>query len=76
MAARKKKSTPFRAFITYIILPLTLIDAYAFWKVHQSSESWITGIFSLAEPLSQLAIILAINIAVIIILLLYIAEKR
>ena len=76
MAARKKKSTPFRAFITYIILPLTLIDAYAFWKVHQSSESWITGIFSLSEPLSQLAIILAINIAVIIILLLYIADKK
>ena len=76
MAARKKKNKPFAAFITYVILPLTLIDAYAFWKVHQSAESWLTGIFSLSEPLAQLAIILALNIGVIIILLMYIANKR
>ena len=76
MAAKKRKNSPFRAFISYIIIPLTLIDAYAFWRVHQSSKSWITGLFSLSEPLSQLAIILAINIGVIIILLLYIAGKK
>jgi len=75
MAARKKKSSPFRAFISYVILPLTLIDAYAFWQVHKSAQSWVTGVFSLSEPLSQLAIILAINIAVIIILLIHIAHK-
>ena len=76
MAARKKKNSIFGAFISYIILPLTLIDAYAFWKVHHSSESWITGMFSLSEPLAQLAIILALNIGVIIILLIYIANRR
>jgi hypothetical protein len=75
MASRKKKSSPFKLFITYIILPLTLIDAYAFWRVDQSAQSWVTGIFSLSEPLSQLALILAINIAVIIILLIHIANK-
>ena len=76
MAARKKKRSPFRAFISYVIIPLTFVDAYAFWRVHKSAESWITGFFSLSEPLSQLAIILAINIIIIIILLIYIAEKR
>jgi hypothetical protein len=55
---------------------LTLIDGYAFYRVHQSSEHWLSGMFSFSEPLSQLAIILAINIAVIIILLIYIAHKR
>ena len=75
MAARKKKSSPFQAFIRYIILPLTVIDGYAFWQVHQSAQNWVTGLFSLSEPLSQLAIILAINIAVIIILLMHIAHK-
>ena len=71
--ARKKKSL-FKLFVTYIILPLMAVDAYAFWKVHQSSESMVSGVFSLSEPLYQLALILAINIAVIIFLLVYIAE--
>jgi len=76
MAARKKRNSAFGALVTYIILPLTLIDGYAFYKVHKSSEHWLSGMLSFSEPLSQLAIILAINIAVIIILLIYIAHNK
>ena len=74
MAAGKRNSG-FRLFVIYIILPLTLLDSYAFWKVHKSSEYWLTGALSFDEPLAQLALILAVNIAVIVILLIYIAGK-
>ena len=76
MVARRKKQSGFRLFVIYVILPLTAVDAYAFWKVHQCSESMVSGIFSLSEPLYQLAIILALNITVIVFLLIYIAEYR
>ncbi len=79
MAARKGRSikrTAFRTFVKFIILPLILVDAYAYWKVHHTSQSLLAGILSLSEPLSQVAIILTINIAVIIILLLYIARTQ
>ncbi|MHC4139750.1 MAG: hypothetical protein ACYSR1_07860 [Planctomycetota bacterium] len=79
MAAIKKraiKHTVFKSFVKYIILPLILVDAYAYWKIHQTSQSWLSGLLSLSEPLSQVAIILTINIAVIIILLLYIARAQ
>jgi hypothetical protein len=79
MAARKgrgKKRTAFRSFVKFIILPLIAVDTYAYWKVHHSSQSLIAGLLSLSEPLSQVAIILTINIAVIIILLIYIARTQ
>ena len=79
MAARKgrgNKRTAFRTFVKFIILPLILVDAYAYWKVHQTSQSWLAGLLSLSEPLSQVAIVLTINIIVIIILLLYIARTQ
>ncbi|MBC8550325.1 MAG: hypothetical protein H8D23_11840 [Candidatus Brocadiales bacterium] len=79
MAARKgrrNKRTALKAFVKYIILPLILVDAYAYWKVHHTSQSLLAGLLSLSEPLSQVAIILTINIAVIIILLLYIARTQ
>ena len=79
MAARRKRGNGnpiFKSFVKYIILPLILVDAYAYWKVHQTSQSWLSGFLSLSEPLSQIAIILTINIAVIIILLLYIARTQ
>jgi hypothetical protein len=79
MAAIKRrgnKSTVFKSFVKLIILPLILVDAYAYWKVHQTSQSWLSGLLSFSEPLSQLAIILTINIAVIIILLLHIAHTQ
>ena len=71
----RKKNQIFRKFTTFIILPLMLMDAYAYWQVHKSSEYWLSGAFSLSEPLSQLAIILGINIAVIMILMAYIGRK-
>jgi len=79
MAARKRRGNRnpiFKSFVKYTIFPLIVVDAYAYWKVHQSSQYWLSGFLSLSEPLSQIAIILTINIAVIIILLLYIARTQ
>ncbi len=79
MAARRRrgnKNTVFKTFVKLIILPLIVVDSYAYLKIHQSSQSWLSGLFSLSEPLSQLAIILTINIAVIIILLLHIMRTQ
>ena len=69
MAAKRRKNPGLDIFTIYVIFPLMLIDAYAFWRVHKSSERWLTGMLSFSEPLSQLAWILAINIAVIFVLL-------
>ena len=71
-----KKNQAFRTFAVFVILPLMAIDAYAYWRVHKSSEHWLTGAFSFSEPLSQLAIILGINIAVIMLMMAYIGHKR
>ncbi len=79
MAAIKRrgiKSKAFKSFVKYIIIPLVLVDAYAYWKIHHTSQSWLSGLLSLSDPLSQVAIILTINIAVIIILLLHIARSQ
>ncbi|MBT6047865.1 MAG: hypothetical protein HOG49_13735 [Candidatus Scalindua sp.] len=73
---RANKSRVFKSFVRFIILPLILVDAYAYWKIHQTSHSWLSGLLSVSEPLSQLAIILTINVAVIIILLLHIARSQ
>jgi len=73
MKRRGKKRTVSGTFVKLIILPLIVVDAYAYWKVHHTSQSLLAGLLSLSDPLSQVAIILTINIAVIIILLLYIA---
>ena len=75
LMAKKKKNQAFRNFVTFVIFPLMVIDAYAYWRVHKSSEHWLTGALSFSEPLSQLAIILGINIAVIMVLLVYIGRK-
>ncbi len=73
MKRRGKNRTVSGTFVRLIILPLIVVDAYAYWKVHHTSQSLLAGLLSLSDPLSQVAIILTINIAVIIILLLYIA---
>ena len=69
MAARRKKNAAFQKFVLFVIFPLAGLDLYAFWKVKESSESWISGMFSLSEPLFQLAVILAANMVVIAVLL-------
>ncbi len=70
------KRTAFKSFVKFIILPLVVVDGYAYWKINQTSQSWLAGFLSFSEPLSQLAIILTINIIVIILLLLYIALRQ
>lgn len=71
--ARKNKA--FKNFALFVILPLMAVDAYAYWRVHKSSEHWISGALSFSEPLSQLAVILGLNIAVIMVLMAYIGSK-
>jgi len=73
---RGNKRTAFKTFVKFIIFPLVVVDAYAYWKIDQTSQSLLAGLLSFSEPLSQLAIILTINIVVIILLLLYIALKQ
>jgi hypothetical protein len=73
---RGNRRTAFKSFVKLIILPLIVVDAYAYWKIHHTSQSLLAGLLSISEPLSQLAIILTINIAVIIILLLHIARTN
>lgn len=73
--AKKRKNQAFRTFAFFVILPLMMIDAYAYWRVHKSSEHWLSGALSFSEPLSLLAIILGINIAVIMVLMAYIGSK-
>ena len=70
-----KKNGAFKIFGLYVVLPLMGIDAYAFWKVHQTSQNFVSNVFSVSEPLEQLAVILAINILVIMMLMAYIAGK-
>jgi hypothetical protein len=69
MSSKRRKGAAFQKFVLFVILPLGGLDLYAFWKVKESSESWISGMFSLSEPLFQLAVILAANMVVIAILL-------
>ena len=69
MARKRGKKQSVDVFTIYVIFPLMLIDAYAFWQVHKSSEHWLSGMLSFSEPLSQLAWILAVNLAVIFVLL-------
>ena len=71
----RKKKQAFKNFATFVVLPLMVIDAYAYWRVHKSSECWVSGALSFSEPLSQLAIILGINIAVIMLLMAYIGSR-
>lgn len=71
----RKKNQAFKNFAVFVVLPLMAIDAYAYWRVHKSSEHWMSGALSFSEPLSQLAIILGINIAVIMLLMAYIGSR-
>ena len=71
----RKRNQAFKTFALFVILPLMVIDAYAYWKVHQASQNVISNAFSLSEPLDQLAVILGINIAVIIVLMAYIGGR-
>ena len=73
--ARRKKNPVFRTFATFVIFPLMLVDAYAYWRVHESSKNMLTNALSLSEPLTQLAWILGLNIAVIMLLMAYIGGK-
>ncbi len=53
----------------WIIVPLLGINAYAYWQLTKSAEHWGLQLFgSITDGLTQLALILAVNTAVIIVL--------
>lgn len=62
------------SFLKLIILPLLAIDTYAFWKLKEAAGYWSLNFIPTNIPgtLTQLAAILAVNISVIILLLIYI----
>jgi len=76
--AKKIQKKAFRGFAGYIIVPLVVINFYAYWKLDRAAGSWVFSIFpnSMPETLTQLAIILAINNLVIIFLLVYITLSK
>ncbi len=70
----KKKQTVMN-FTVFVVLPLVVVNHYAYSRVSKSSEHWLSTAFSLSEPLSQLAIVLVLNIAVIVVLLAIILSR-
>ena len=62
------------SFMKLIILPLLAVDSYAFWKLKEAAGYWSFSFIptNIPDTLTQLAAILAINISVIILLLIYI----
>lgn len=66
MAAKKKTSG---LIMLWIIVPLLCINAYAYWQLTRSAEHWGLKLFSsIGDGLTQLALILAVNTATILIL--------
>ncbi len=74
MAKQKLQKNVYRGFVGYIILPLILINSYAFWKLYEASGHWSLSIvpISLSDTLTHLAIILGINNIVILSLIIYV----
>lgn len=82
MSLKKRTSkTPRRSglviFTRLIIFPLILLDSYALWRLNQEAGHWRFTLIpsSIPETLTHLAVILALNVAVIVILLFYIKKK-
>lgn len=73
-----KARSPFRYIILYIVFPLIAINAYAYWQLSRTAEHWALSSIpnSISETLTQLAVILGVNNAVIVFLLIYISLKR
>lgn len=72
--ARKKKQAIMN-FAVFVVLPIVLMNCYAYIRVSKSSEHWLSTAFSFSEPLSQLALVLALNIAVIVVLLAFVVSR-
>ncbi len=53
----------------WIIIPLLGINGYAYWQLTKTAEHWGFQLFgSITDSLTQLALILAVNTGVIIVL--------
>ncbi|OGV50526.1 MAG: hypothetical protein A2017_01430 [Lentisphaerae bacterium GWF2_44_16] len=76
--AKKIQKRAFKGFAGYVIVPLVVINFYAYWELNAAAGSWVFSAFpnSLPETLTQLAVILAINNLVIIFLLVYITLSK
>ncbi len=78
MAAKKKiRKNAFRGVVLFGIIPLLVINSYAYWQLSETAASYHVQLFgSMSDNLTQLAVILAINSLVIIFLLIYISTSR
>jgi hypothetical protein len=78
MCAKKAQKNAFKSFFWFIILPLLGINGYAYWKLDGLANHWCLSIFDnpINNSFAQLAIILAINSAVILFMLAYIALTK
>jgi hypothetical protein len=77
MTKKKVKKKAYRGFVGYIVIPLLIINSYAFWHLYQAAGHWSLSFWpnSISESMTQLAIILLINSFAILALVLYIKFK-
>lgn len=77
MAVRKKDKT-FNAAAAWLILPLALVNVYAYWRLSRAAGHWSLSLIpnGIADILTQLALILAVNNIVIVGLLIYIKFRK
>lgn len=75
--AKKVPKKALKGIVLFVILPLLLINCYAFSQLNSYANSIHVSLFgSLSDTLTQLAIVMAINSLVIIFLLIYISTNR
>ena len=71
----KKNNNAIMNFAVFVVFPLVAVNVYAYIRVSRSSGHWISAVTSLSEPLSQLALVLALNVAVLIVLTIVVINK-
>ena len=57
------------ALVGWVVFPLAAVKIYAYWQLSRIADNWGVKLFSsLSDTLTQMAIILAINTVVVLIL--------
>ena len=75
MAAKRKSKNGLGPIVGIVIVPLLIINTYAFVRLNETAGHWTMAVFNndIASTMTQLAIILAINTGIIIFLLIHIS---
>ena len=79
MAGKKTaKKDLFRLMVTFLVIPLLLLNTYAFLQLKNCAEFWSFSIIpgSLSETLTQLALIILANSAVLVFFVIYIQTSK